>query len=173
MAWRAVVKYVKSRTYCTVSNFFGGEGVEGCHDLETRGDAAPLQETQWRSCSLAYFTFRLASGLQNRTGSGRVAPSLCCARATPSIRAHGHDHTFRSESESSCRCILPSILLSPQMSHTHPTSTSSNFQLIFDNALEAYEKRTKKVLRTHPLAAQLQDCGLPTDSVFPHCCLVN
>ena len=48
------------------------------------------------------------------------------------------------------------------MSHTHPTSASfSNYQLIFDDALKAYEKRTKKDLLTHPLAAQLQDCKSP------------
>ena len=52
------------------------------------------------------------------------------------------------------------------MSHTHFTSaSSSNFQLIFDNALKAYEKRTKKDLLTHPLAAQLQDCNSPS-SIF-------
>ena len=46
--------------------------------------------------------------------------------------------------------------------HTHPTSSSSsNFQLIFDDALKAYEKRTRKDLRTHPLAAQLQNCNSP------------
>jgi hypothetical protein len=45
------------------------------------------------------------------------------------------------------------------MSHTRPTSTSSsNFQVIFNNALKAYERRTKKDLLAHPLAAQLQTC---------------
>jgi hypothetical protein len=44
------------------------------------------------------------------------------------------------------------------MSHTHPTSTPSNFQLIFDNALKAYKKRTKKDLLTHPLANRLEAC---------------
>ena len=44
------------------------------------------------------------------------------------------------------------------MSHAHPTSTSSNFQLIFDNALKAYKKRTKKDLLTHPLAGRLKAC---------------
>ena len=45
------------------------------------------------------------------------------------------------------------------MSHTLPTSTSSsNFQLVFNNALKAYERRTKKDLLTHPLAARLQYC---------------
>jgi hypothetical protein len=45
------------------------------------------------------------------------------------------------------------------MSHTPTASTSSNnFQVIFNNALKAYERRTKKDLIAHPLAAQLQDC---------------
>ena len=49
------------------------------------------------------------------------------------------------------------------MSHTHPTpASSSNFQLIFDDALKAYEKRTKKDLLTHPLAPQLQRCNSPS-----------
>lgn len=45
------------------------------------------------------------------------------------------------------------------MSHTCPASTSSSsFQLIFNNALKAYERRTKKDLLAHPLVAQLQTC---------------
>ncbi|KAI0269711.1 hypothetical protein BGY98DRAFT_1190196, partial [Russula aff. rugulosa BPL654] len=45
------------------------------------------------------------------------------------------------------------------MSNTPTTSTSSsNFQLIFNNALKAYERRTKNDLLAHPLAPQLQDC---------------
>ena len=44
------------------------------------------------------------------------------------------------------------------MSHTHDTSTSSNFRLIFDNALKAYQKRTKNDLLTHPLARRFEDC---------------
>ena len=49
------------------------------------------------------------------------------------------------------------------MSHTLPTSTSSsNFQFIFDDPLKAYKKRTKRDLVTHPLAAQLQDCNSPS-----------
>ncbi len=39
---------------------------------------------------------------------------------------------------------------------------SSSFQLIINNALEAYEKRTKKNLLTHPLAEQLQACDSPS-----------
>jgi hypothetical protein len=46
------------------------------------------------------------------------------------------------------------------MSHPNPsTSSSPNFQLIFNNALKTYEKRTKSDLLAHPLAAQLQDCN--------------
>ncbi|KAN0119012.1 hypothetical protein V8E52_004784 [Russula decolorans] len=44
------------------------------------------------------------------------------------------------------------------MSHTHPTSTSSNFQLIFDSALKVYKKRTKNDLLTHPLADRPKPC---------------
>ena len=45
------------------------------------------------------------------------------------------------------------------MSHTQPIATpSSNFRQTFNNALKAYEERTKQDLVVHPLAAQLQDC---------------
>ena len=44
------------------------------------------------------------------------------------------------------------------MSHTHTTSAPSNFLLIFDNALKAYKRRTKKDLLTHPLADRLEAC---------------
>jgi hypothetical protein len=47
------------------------------------------------------------------------------------------------------------------MSQTHPNASSSNFQSVFDAALEAYEKKTKTKLLTHPLAAQLQSCDQP------------
>jgi len=48
------------------------------------------------------------------------------------------------------------------MSHTRAAAaSSSNFQQIFSNALKVYEKRTKKDLLAHPLAAQLQTCATP------------
>ena len=48
------------------------------------------------------------------------------------------------------------------MSHSHSTATSSpNFQSIINNALEAYKKRTKKDIRIHPLASQLEACSSP------------
>ena len=51
------------------------------------------------------------------------------------------------------------------MSQAHPTassSSSSNFQSVFNAALEAYEKKTKCKLISHPLAAQLQSCDSPS-----------
>jgi hypothetical protein len=48
------------------------------------------------------------------------------------------------------------------MSHPYPTPASSNFQLIFNNALKAYERRTRSDLLAHPLAAQLQACDSPS-----------
>ena len=47
------------------------------------------------------------------------------------------------------------------MSHAQPTASSSNFQLIINNALDKYKKRTKNDLLAHPLAAQLQSCDSP------------
>ena len=47
------------------------------------------------------------------------------------------------------------------MSHSHLTTSSSNFQLIINNSLKAYEKRTKNDLLAHPLASQLQACDSP------------
>jgi hypothetical protein len=52
--------------------------------------------------------------------------------------------------------------ISPFMSHAHATvSSSPNFQLIINNALDEYKRRTKNDLITHPLAAQLQSCNSP------------
>ena len=49
------------------------------------------------------------------------------------------------------------------MSHDQPTPASSpNFQLIFNNALKEYERRTKRDLLAHPLAVQLQACESPS-----------
>ena len=48
------------------------------------------------------------------------------------------------------------------MSQTPTSSTSySNYQSIFDNAIEAYKKKTKQDLRSHPLLTKLQDCDSP------------
>ena len=48
------------------------------------------------------------------------------------------------------------------MSRTHSTADSSpNFQPIINNALEAYKKRTRRDIRLHPLASQLEACSSP------------
>jgi hypothetical protein len=48
------------------------------------------------------------------------------------------------------------------MSQT-PTATTStpNYQAVFDNALEAYKKKTKKDLRSHPLLPKVQTRDSP------------
>ena len=53
------------------------------------------------------------------------------------------------------------------MSHTYPTASSSSnkasyFQLIINNALDAYKKRTKRDLLAHPLVNELQSCKSPS-----------
>ena len=55
------------------------------------------------------------------------------------------------------------LLTLPSMSHaTAASSSSPNFQLTINNALDTYKKRTRKDLRAHPLAVQLQTCDTPS-----------
>jgi hypothetical protein len=54
--------------------------------------------------------------------------------------------------------ILISIATMSSISYVPATSSSSNFQLIFDTALKVYEKKTKRDLLAHPLVSQLQTC---------------
>jgi hypothetical protein len=93
--------------------------------------------------------------------------------STITVRTHRHETDMRQ----GCACdgceLFPSTQLSPSsslrghaahvlMSHTHPTATSSSdFQLIINNALDTYKKRTKKDLLAHPLAARLRTCDSP------------
>ena len=54
------------------------------------------------------------------------------------------------------------LFASTIMSHSQiAVASSSNFQLIINNALDAYKKRTKNDLLAHPLAPQLQACDSP------------
>ncbi|KAI0275612.1 hypothetical protein BGY98DRAFT_1178224, partial [Russula aff. rugulosa BPL654] len=67
---------------------------------------------------------------------------------------------------------LPIVLsytncLLPFMSNVHPTASSShnqasNFQLIINNALDLYKKRTRNDLLAHPLVTALQSCNSPS-----------
>jgi fungal STAND N-terminal Goodbye domain len=75
--------------------------------------------------------------------------------------AHSLPSNTRTQSSSLTQTILTI------MSQTHPTtasssSSSSNFQLMINTALNKYKQRTKKDLREHPLAAQLQSCDSPS-----------
>jgi hypothetical protein len=85
-------------------------------------------------------------------GRHHKAAVPCSCEAVPNERSHQLSPTN-----------LLSLLASTTMaSHTHTTTaSSSNFRLIFDNALKTYEKRTKKDLLAHPLAARLQACDSP------------
>jgi hypothetical protein len=64
--------------------------------------------------------------------------------------------------------LLNKLLTLAFISHrAHPmasssSSSSSNFQLIINNALDAYKKRTRNDLLAHPLAAKLQSCNTPS-----------
>ena len=54
------------------------------------------------------------------------------------------------------------LFTSVLMSNSHLTAdSSSSFQLIINNALDAYKKRTKRDLLAHPLVSQLQTCNSP------------
>ena len=64
-----------------------------------------------------------------------------------------------SRNPPSSRSRTNELLAFAIMSHSHlAASSSSNFQLVINSALKVYEKRTKKDLLSHPLAAQLQAC---------------
>jgi hypothetical protein len=43
------------------------------------------------------------------------------------------------------------------------SSSSSNFQPLFNASLQAYDNKTKNKLLDHPLATQLQSCDSPND----------
>jgi hypothetical protein len=51
------------------------------------------------------------------------------------------------------------VLLSPM---APSSSSSSNFQSIFDASLQSYNNKTKSKLLHHPLATQLQSCDSPS-----------
>jgi hypothetical protein len=53
-----------------------------------------------------------------------------------------------------------------QVPNTPPISSLSNFQSIFNAAVDRYETQTKNRLLTHPLAVQLQSCDSPATILF-------
>jgi hypothetical protein len=101
-----------------------------------------------------------------RRGRGRAVPTAHPTQPSPNplspnptiVQSISHPPLITNR--------FPSAL----MSHSHTTTASSttaasssesNFQLIINNALEAYKKRTKQDLLTHPLSPQLQACESP------------
>jgi hypothetical protein len=80
----------------------------------------------------------------------------------------GHHQSDRTQGRSAPSLPFTSFFLAfstqamSQISPNASSSSSSNFQSVFNAALDAYEKKTKTKLLTHPLAAQLQSCDSPT-----------
>ena len=99
-----------------------------------------------------------------------LSPRLPRFSAFRGHRRAYHQHVgglhVRSGRRSSSSILITretSLSSSSLMSRTQlPASSSSNFQQIFDNALKSYQRRTKKDLHVHPLAAQLQTCDSPS-----------
>ena len=71
--------------------------------------------------------------------------------------------TISSSTLATCHSISSASIqahLIITMSQIPSTATSStNFETIFTAALEAYNKKTKKDIASHPLATQLQSCN--------------
>ena len=83
---------------------------------------------------------------------------LSLGRAPLSSQPHAINIVFHCE-----QLGVRVVAITPMsLAHSQNTpSSSSQFQQIFNSALKAYEKRTKKDLLLHPLAAQLQACDSP------------
>ena len=90
--------------------------------------------------------------------------SSCLSHSILIVRAYQPFQGTRGTAEGRTPHQLSSSLTKVHslMSHAIPsTSSAPNFQLIFNNALEAYKKRTKNDLLVHPLVVQLQNCNSP------------
>ena len=124
-----------------------------------KGDYCRALERVNRAARARFFLSYLVIATIRRSlicQSGRTVPH------GPVIPVHEAVLVFSSsQPEHSRRGLLTPAT---HMSNSRPITTassSSNFQLIFNNALKAYEKRTKKDLLAHPLAAKLQNCNSP------------
>lgn len=95
---------------------------------------------------------------------------LKVSRSSSAYHTRANSHSSRGR-QRPLADSLPSAQLSPVvlkpsaltlMSHTHSAAASfSNFQLIINNALDTYRKRTKMDPLTHPLATQFEACDTP------------
>ena len=99
-------------------------------------------------------------------GSFARLSTICCAHGQCCLV-----NSFPFVNHQPTRTIRPSankLFTLPFISHgAHPmasssSSSSSNFQLIINNALDTYKRRTKNDLLAHPLAVKLQSCNTPS-----------
>ena len=96
-------------------------------------------------------------GRRAHGGRGRLL-AVCAIREPAPLPSYRPCANIHQHPPSSANKLLASAI----MSHTNPIATSSsNFQQVFSNALEEYERYTKQDLLAHPLAAQLQACESP------------
>ena len=103
----------------------------------------------------------LGKGIQSRHFAWQAYQRQCCAQRTSTLCPSHHQLT---PNHPLLRLLYEQTICVPFMSHSNPTaSPSSNFQLIINNALDTYKKRTKNDLLSHPLAAKLQASESPSD----------
>jgi hypothetical protein len=57
--------------------------------------------------------------------------------------------------------FMSSLAITTMSSPQASSSSTSNFEPIFEKALEEYRKKTGKDLTAHPLAIQIKDCLSP------------
>ena len=122
--------------------------------------------------------------IKSISGSARLARYCVINRVARLLSISGLNTFLRNAHADTGQCTLrpvdcsplhptlPTITLSSTnklalalMSHPHSTvapSSTSNFQIIFNNALDTYKNRTRNDLRAHPLAVQLQTCNSPS-----------
>ena len=91
--------------------------------------------------------------------SANTRPNYSTVPSTPAILLH----VFLFHLTFSLCPRLVHLIFTMSQALSALESTSSNFQSIFNTALEVYKKKTKKDLLAHPLAAQLQACKSPGD----------
>jgi hypothetical protein len=81
------------------------------------------------------------------------------------LRGYDHQpHVWAIAAVTSNLYYVTLIMTTRIMSQTPPMATSSsNYQSIFDNALESYKKRTGKDLASDPILRRLETCHSPDD----------
>ena len=130
--------------------------------LERGGDGGTKRERQLSTNKACDFHVTLFGC---RVGDTRASSF------TASLGIFPREHEGSAHSAPAIAAIVLSPRITPRfylMSHsplTRASTSSSNFQLVINNALKAYEKRTKNDLLAHPLASQLLSCDSPGDII--------